>query len=365
MLYPMEIYPATLLARWILGWFIWRPFRELKPQKAKSSPKIAVIIPARNEAKNIAKLLNSLNEQTYKNFETLVIDDHSTDATKIIAQNLNFRVLQSEDLPPGWTGKSFALWQGVQATDSELLLFIDADCQLSPNLIESLLAEYEKTQGIVSLQPFHKTQKSYENLSSVFNLIGALGAKLGKASGQAFGPCLLISRKDYINIGTHQAIKEQVLEDRALGQLAQKNSLTVRALAGGELISFRMYPDGLKSLSQGFIKNMAQGSVGLGFWPFVLLFAWFSGLAAAAWELPFAFLAWPFTQVAPSLYQYLLTIGFGIQFFIMTRRLGNFGLSIIWYPLQVAFFLIIFFTSVFKTANGTVIWKGRAVSSKP
>ncbi len=360
----MDIYPATLLARWILGWVIWRPFREIKAQSAKTSPKIAVIIPARNEAKNIAKLLLSLNAQTYKNFETLIVDDHSTDATALIAQNLNYRVLSSADLPSGWTGKSFALSQGVNATDSELLLFIDADCELKNNLIESLLAEYEKTQGIVSLQPYHKTKKPYENLSSVFNLIGALGAKLGKPTGQAFGPCLLISRADYKKIGTHEAIKEQVLEDRALGELAQKSQLNVRALAGGGLISFRMYPDGIKSLSQGFIKNMAQGSVGLGFWPFVLLFAWFSGLAAAAWELPFAFLAWPVTGVAPSLYQYILTIGFGIQFYVMSRRLGSFGFNIFWYPLQVAFFLIIFFTSVFKTINGKVIWKGRAVSSK-
>jgi len=359
----MELYPATLLARWILGWFIWRPFKVIKPQKPRSMPSISVIIPARNEAKNIAKVLTSLTTQTYKNFETLVVDDHSQDGTKDIAENLNFRVLQSEKLALDWTGKSFALWQGVKATNSDLLLFLDADCHLAPNLIESLLAEYEKTQGIVSLQPYHKTQKAYENLSAVFNLIGALGAKLGKDQGQVFGPCLMISREDYKTIGTHEAVKEQVLEDRALGQSAIAHSLKVRALAGGELISFRMYPDGVKALSQGFTKNMAQGSVGLGFWPFVLLFAWFSGLAAAAWELPFAFLAWPFTGQAPSLYQYALTIGFGLQFYIMTWRLGNFGWAIFWYPLQVAFFLIIFFTSVFKTANGKVVWKGREIAS--
>ena len=359
----MDIYAATLLARWILGWFIWRPFKTLQKQNSSSSPKLAVIIPARNEAKNIATVLNSLRFQTYKNFEILVIDDHSNDATKQIAENLNVRVLASEDLPDGWTGKSFALHQGVKATDSELLLFIDADCNLAPELIESLLAEYQKTQGIVSVQPYHKTKKPYENLSSVFNLIGALGAKLSKPSGQAFGPCLLISREDYKKIGGHEAIKNQVLEDRALGLKAQEAGLSVRSLAGGELISFRMYPDGVRSLSQGFIKNMAQGSVGLSFWSFVLLFAWFSGLAAAAWELPFAFMAWPFTGQAPSLYQYVLTIGFGIQFFIMTKRLGNFGWAIFWYPIQVAFFLIIFFTSVFKTSKGKVTWKGREVQS--
>lgn len=359
----MEIYPATLLARWILGWLIWRPFNTIKAQRAKTQPKIAVIIPARNEAKNIARLLNSLGRQTYKNFETLVVDDHSQDATRAIAENLNYRVLPSLALPEGWMGKSFALDQGVKATDGDLLLFLDADCDLAPELIESLLAEYEKTPGLVSIQPYHKTQKAYENLASVFNLIGAIGAKLGKLQGQAFGPCLLISRKDYQKIGGHEGVKEQVLEDRALGLKAQKAGLNVRALAGGDLVSFRMYPDGVSALSQGFIKNMAQGSVGLGFWPFVLIFAWFSGLAAAAWELPFAFLAWPFTEQSPSLYQYFLTIGFGIQFYVMTKRLGNFGWSILWYPVQVAFFLIIFFTSVFKTANGYVTWKGRKVKS--
>ncbi len=359
----MDIYPATLLARWILGWLIWRPFKALQRQKSKTQAKIAVLIPARNEAKNIATVLNSLTSQTYKNFETLVVDDHSIDGTKQMVENLNFQAISSEELPPGWTGKSFALHQAVKATESELLLFLDADCKLAPELIDSLLSEYEKTKGIVSLQPYHKTKKAYENLASVFNLIGALGANLSKPSGQAFGPCLMISREDYKKIGGHEAIKSKVLEDRALGLKAQENGLNVRSLAGGDLISFRMYPDGVKSLSQGFIKNMAQGSVGLGFWPFVLLFAWFSGLAAAAWELPFAFLAWPFTGQAPSLYQYILTIGFGLQFYVMTKRLGNFSWAIIWYPIQVAFFLIIFFTSVFKTSKGKVTWKGRQVQS--
>jgi hypothetical protein len=96
----------------------------------------------------------------------------------------------------------------------------------------------------------------------------------------------------------------------------------------------------------------------------LLLFTWFSGLVAAAWELPFAFIAWNQTGTPPSLYQYLLTIGFGIQFWWFIRKLGNFNFYLFLYPLMILYFLIVFFYSVSLTWRGKVIWKDRILDAK-
>jgi 4,4'-diaponeurosporenoate glycosyltransferase len=218
--------------------------------------------------------------------------------------------------------------------------------------------------GLISVQPFHEMKSIYERFASVFNLIGAIGARLGEKEGLAFGPALMLNRVDLEKVGGFESVKNQLLEDRALGLLFQKNNLPVNTYIGSKDISFQMYPDGIKSLTQGFTKNMAAGSIGLSKIRFLLLFTWFSGLVAAAWELPFAFIAWSQTGTPPSLYQYFLTIGFGIQFWWFIRKLGNFNFYLALYPFMILYFLLVFFYSVSLTWRGKVIWKDRYLDTK-
>jgi glycosyltransferase involved in cell wall biosynthesis len=358
----MDFYGFTLLLRWILGWFIQPQLKALPLDSAWAE--VAVIIPARNEENSLPILLTSLQTSTLQPKEIIVIDDHSTDKTYQVATSFGVKVIKSKELPQVWTGKTFALSQGVKHTTSPVLLFLDADTKPSQDLITKLVAVLNKNGGLVSVQPFHFMQSLYERFASVFNLVGAIGARLGEANGLAFGPVMMLKRQDLEKIGGIQSVKDQLLEDRALGLLFRKNNLSVTTFIGEKDVSFQMYPDGIKSLTQGFTKNMAAGSVGISKTRFLLLFTWFSGLAAAAWELPFAILAWTQTGVAPSLYQYCLTIGFGLQFWWFTRKLGNFNFYLILYPFMVLYFLVVFFYSVTLTWKGKVRWKDRTIDAK-
>jgi len=93
----MDFYGFTLLLRWILGWFIQPKLRSLPSQSANAE--IVVIIPARNEEKAIAQLLNALKQSEIAPTELVVVDDHSTDKTAEIAQSLGAKVIKSKDLP--------------------------------------------------------------------------------------------------------------------------------------------------------------------------------------------------------------------------------------------------------------------------
>ena len=358
----MDFYGFTLLLRWILGWFIQPKLTQL-PQETSSS-KLSVIIPARNEERNLAKLLKSLSDSSFKPDEIIVIDDHSTDKTAEIAAKFEAKIFASKELPQDWTGKSFALEQGSALAQNDRLVFLDADTELSKDALGKLNNAYEKYSGLISVQPFHKMSFTYERFASVFNLIGSIGASLGEKNGLVFGPVMMLSKNDLEKIGGFETVKSQILEDRALGFEFQKHNLNVHTFIGAKDISFQMYPNGWKSLTQGFSKNMAAGSAGIAKLRWLLLFTWFSGLVAAAWELPFAFLAWPFTNQAPSLYQYVLTIGFGLQFWWFLRKLGNFNFYLILYPFMILYFLVIFFYSVTKTWQGRVIWKDRIINVK-
>ena len=120
-------------------------FENEKVPNKKLSCKVCVIIPARNEEKNIIKTLKSISKQNFKNLSVLVIDDNSKDKTFHIARktlqkakNLKFFILKGKKLPAGWSGKVWALKQGIDYIKKKKFthyLFIDSDIQLQKNII--------------------------------------------------------------------------------------------------------------------------------------------------------------------------------------------------------------------------------------
>ncbi len=106
---------------------------------------ISVIVPARNEARNIRRCVECLLAQTYPNFELIVLDDRSTDATpailgEIARQDARLTVLTGSDLPPGWSGKPHALSQAAAQAHGEWLCFVDADTFVEPPALASACA---------------------------------------------------------------------------------------------------------------------------------------------------------------------------------------------------------------------------------
>jgi len=245
---------------------------------------ISVIIPARNEEKNLDNLFNSLSNQTVKVKEVILVDDGSTDRTAEVGKKHNAKVISLNSLPEGWLGKPWACYNGAGASAGDYLLFLDADTELKDNGIENIIACQEKHSGVISLQPYHRIKKVYENLSLFFNIILLAGMGVFtpfqnriKPIG-TFGPCLLCSREDYYKINGHRSIKGKVIEDIEIGKKFIKAKIPLRCRGGKRTIDFRMYPGGFMEMVRGWAKGFGSGARSTSIPILLIVIAWIVGV---------------------------------------------------------------------------------------
>jgi 4,4'-diaponeurosporenoate glycosyltransferase len=209
------------------------------------------------------------------------------------------------------------------------------------------------------VQPFHRTEKPYEQLSVLFNLVGLMAVPLGPGCGVAFGPAMVTSRQEYEQIGGHEAVAGKVVEDWFLAHLYEKAGLPVSAFLGYGQIDYRMYPGGLRELVVGFDKNFATAA-GEVRWPWMLaVLLWLSGLFWAAWCLPASLLGWPLMGDPRPITNALLYAAFSLQLLVITRRVGSFGWILLVFPVPVVFFLGVFALAILNLERGMVTWKQR------
>ena len=359
---------GSVLLRWLLGWLLALHLPPLPTGRLEGNPGVSVLIPARNEEATLPHLLSALERQTLQPAEVIVIDDHSEDRTAEVAtaaaRSLPLRLLQPPPLAPGWCGKTWALHHGVLASSGELLVFLDADTEPGPDCLESLLAQRQALGGLVSVQPYHRTEKPYEQLSLLFNLVGLLAVPLGAGCGVAFGPAMATSRTDYDRSGGHAAVAGKVVEDWFLAHRYQRAGLPVSAFIGDGQITYRMYPGGLGDLVVGFDKNFATAAAEVR-WPWMLaVLLWLSGLFWAAWCLPAALLGWPLLGDRSLLTNGLIYAAYALQLLLISRRVGRFPWSPLIFPVPVLFFLGVFVLAILNLEQGQVRWKGRTVQTR-
>ncbi|HKL22305.1 MAG TPA: hypothetical protein VJ904_10890, partial [Tichowtungia sp.] len=246
-----------------------------------------------------------------------------------------------------------------------------------------LAAEQMECGGMLSVQPYHRVHKLYEQLSGFFNLIVMVGSgafdfwsKEGLADG-CFGPCILTDRRDYESVGGHAAVRGQVVDDLALCGLYRRRGLGVHCFGGRGVISFRMYPGGLASLVEGWTKNMAMGASLSKLRSILLLVIWFTGISnvsLAVWALAAGGVAggaeaaagagassagaWWSAVVVAAVYGL-----YTAQVWVQLRRVGSFSLlSALLFPLEFLFFVGVFVYSIIRTRLfGSVSWKGRSI----
>ena len=330
---------------------------------------VAVLIPARNEEATLPHLLQGLARQSFRPQEVIVIDDHSTDRTAAVASQayprLQVQLVQPPPLPAGWCGKTWALHQGVAASSAELLVFLDADTEPAPDFLASLLACHQRLGGLVSVQPYHRTERAYEQLSVLFNLVGLMAVPLGPGGGVAFGPAMVTSRADYDRIGGHEAVAGKVVEDWFLAHHYERAGLPVSAFIGHGRLAYRMYPGGLGDMVVGFAKNFATAAAEVRWLRMVAVLLWLSGLFWAAWCLPAALLGWPMLGDRSLPANLLLYGAFALQLLLISWRLGSFGWINLIFPVPVLFFLGVFVLAIVNLKRGSVQWKGRSVSTSP
>ncbi len=330
---------------------------------------LSVIIPARNEERNLGRLLASLSRQILKPREIIVVDDHSADSTAAIARNAGSIVLPSADLPPGWTGKSWACWQGAKFAQGSLLLFLDADTFLHQEGLRKIVATFRTRRGLLSIQPFHSMEKAYERLAAIFNIIVLVGAnafglrRLGKKTLGAFGPCNICRREDYFFTGGHQAIKGDIIESFGLCKEFLKKNLPVNCFGGRGTISFRMYPEGIRSLVEGFGKGFGSGAQSMSAGALIFTVLWISGGVGVTRQV-IQSLSFGDSLLAGG--WILLYLCYALQYYRMLRHIGNFGfLTPLLFPIPLLFFVAIFALSLLRTFYfRNVRWKGRSISTR-
>lgn len=336
--------------------------------KTKTKPpvavRISVIIPARNEEKNLPLLLSDLQKQTVQPWEIICVDDGSTDQTAQIAASFGIRVISIQDKPAGWIGKSWACKIGAEAADGDWFLFLDSDVRLEPDAVSKLADATGNSGFVISVQPFHIMEKWYEQLSFFFNLIevAANGAGIPRIHLNAglYGPVILISRPDYAAINGHFPTRNSIVDDITMGKCLQKAGISYRLFLGDGDISFRMYGGGIRDLLQGWTKNIADGAYKT---PFLLFFMVFVSVAACISVAIQLILALAWFDLQNILIYSVLYLGWVAGLRRASRKLGNFKRrTVLIYPLCLLFFLIVFFLSVFKRLfRMNVRWKGRNI----
>lgn len=345
--------------------------RHSRARGDKRNTGVTIIIPARNEERRLPGLLVSLAALTTVPDEIIVVDDHSSDRTAEIARASGARVVTPGSLPAGWTGKCWACWQGARAARGSLLVFLDADTWLEPTGLARLVDQYDRVDGLLSVQPYHVTNRAYEQLSAITNISMFMAVNTFTPLGQrgrphaTFGPCIVCSRADYFHVGGHSAVRSAVLEDYYLGKTFLESGFPVTCLAGRETVNFRMYPDGFRQMCEGWSKTFGAGSTGTNPFTTALITAWVLASSAAFFGTVATLLdpaAFGGLVFAPA----LLYAGYAAQIRWMLKRIGAFQAWIaIAYPASLIFLLGIFLrSSVQLLWKGEVRWKGRDITTR-
>ena len=353
------------------------------------APLVSILVPARNEALNIAACAGSLLAQDYPNWELLVLDDHSEDETGEIVRGLGVsesgeraRLIRGAPLPAGWTGKGWACHQLAQAARGEFLFFTDADTTHALGTVSAAVAYARRHRAdLVSAWPRLVTVTWSEKL--IIPMIVLLGmtlyphwfvlllqrrprlsafvpARFLRLLGAANGQFMFFTRAAYERIGGHAVIRDHVVEDVALGRAVTARigeGMRLRNCDSHAFSTVRMYRS-LAEVWEGFTKNLRAAFEGS--------LAGFLAIGAAqlcCFLLPFALLLLPAqgkgfiaTEVA-----LIYTIRA-----ILTARFQTSWIGCVLHPIGHALALAIGLNSWRRSAGGGVTWKGRnyAVSSR-
>lgn len=356
----------AILGVLITGILFFRIPRLAKKPEGVSAIRLSVIIPCRNEEANLGRLLQDLSRQSVTPWEIICVDDDSSDATAEIAQSYGVKVITTRDKPDGWIGKSWACHVGVTQASGDDFLFLDADVKLGHQALERLISTYQVNESPLSVQPFHRTEKLYEQGSFIFNLIqiAANGTAMPRPLNVGlYGPVILISRGDYQSIGGHASVRGHIVEDMALGRRLKEKAIPYRLYIGDEEIAFRMYPSGLQGLFQGWAKNVLEGVAETPKILLGLVFLWMSSLISAPLHLITFVHSKAWTWFGLYLILYLVWVAILL---VLARKIGRYmtGL-IIFYPIHLVAYLTIMLISLLKRLLGiSVVWKDRPIGEE-
>ncbi len=233
----------------------------LEPKPLEKWPHVVAIVPARNEAETIARAVTSLLGQEYPGeFSVIVVDDQSDDGTAALARKAAEEVGKTpritahsaSELPPGWTGKLWALNEGISAASGkapDFFWFTDADIVHAPDTLRRLVSRAEtESLNLVSLMVFLQAKTFPEKLLIPPFLYFFLMlypprwiVDPQKRTAGAAGGCILLRRAALEPIGGLASIRNEVIDDCALARVVKKSSGKIWMGVTRASISLREY----------------------------------------------------------------------------------------------------------------------------
>ncbi len=276
------------------------------------SPRVSIIVPARNEEDDIEQTLLRLLALDYDNYEVVAVDDRSSDRTGEIIGRLArskdahgiLKVISIEALPSAWVGKTHAMWTAAQQATGDWLLFTDADVQFKPDSVRRAIAyaEAERADHVVLFPRMIMKQPGEKMVTAFFLTLFVFGHRPWKVANprtrdhMGVGAFNLIRRRVYESIGTYQALRMEILDDMKLGKVVKNAGYAQRNVFGADLISIRWAKSAMgmvNNLTKNFYAVMSfqwpralASCVGLAF---LNLLPFFGALLAHGWaRLPYA-----------------------------------------------------------------------------
>jgi glycosyltransferase involved in cell wall biosynthesis len=260
-----------------------------KPQwnrQPASRSRVSIIVPACNEEEDIEQGLNRLLALDYDNYEVIAVNDRSTDRTGDIMEKVAasqaahgcLRVVHVGELPPGWLGKTHAMWKaGLQAT-GDWLLFTDADVLFRRDVLRRALAyaETEQADHVVVFPRMIMKRAGEKMMIAFFQTLFTFGHRPWRVADpdtkdhMGVGAFNMVSRAAYEAVGTYKALRMEVLDDMKLGKVLKNARFRQRNVFGDDLISIR-WAKGAMGVVDNLTKNFFA----------VLSFQWWRTIASA------------------------------------------------------------------------------------
>jgi glycosyltransferase involved in cell wall biosynthesis len=338
-------------------------------EKVSGNPGVSIIVPARNEEQDIEHSLTRLLELDYDNYEVIAVNDRSTDRTGEIMERVaahrsagttaRLRVIHHQELPPGWLGKTHAMWTATNQATGDWLLFTDADVLFKPDSLRRAVAyaEAERADHLVLFPQMVMKRPGEYMMIAFFQTMFVFGHRPWKVADpkskdhMGVGAFNLIRRSVYDAIGTYEALRMEVLDDMKLGKVVKNAGFAQRNVFGGDLISIR-WARGARGVVNNLTKNFFA----------VLSFQW--------WRTVISAFGLAFLNLMPFIGMWLAhgwerlpyAIALGSMFSIyvgMSWRSGVPAYYFLLHPVSTALFIYTLLLSMFHALwNDGIIWRG-------
>ncbi|QDV35431.1 glycosyltransferase [Tautonia plasticadhaerens] len=366
-----------------------RDSRRLPPADAPpgpDAPTVVAVVPARNEEGRIGETLRCLMAQEYPHLSILVVDDQSTDATAGVVRSASpgagteahpVRLLPGGDRPEGWVGKTWALHQGVEATDSEWIWMVDADLWLHPRALATAMEQADRAGAdLVSFLGRPRCETFWQGsialaLVQILSMLYPLRRVNDptRAEALAHGAFVLIRRSTYDRVGGIGSVRGEIVEDIRFASRVKAEGGRIRASAAPALSQTHMYGT-FGDIWRGLRKNAYAG---MDYLPHKYVTGSILGLLMA-WAPPLSLLIGlvglltprapspsPVAWAAVGLSGWLAQAAAAMPAVVFLELPRIFAFSL---PAGIAAYVAITSASVWHYARGRVLWKDRAFPSR-